>query len=135
MSRGTTARTAVSLLVAALLALPFFALTPSFAHAYTARHAEAKAQPGIKLSATPARDEISSSRPCGRSGKPLDPLRPRDRHRATATADPTPQQPERPRSAEDTAAGHHATSPAGPHRHRSRPSTTHSPAALQVFRC
>ncbi|MEV6616860.1 hypothetical protein AB0N31_24025 [Streptomyces sp. NPDC051051] len=135
MFRGTTARTVVSLLVAALLTLPFFTLAPSFAHAYTARHVEAEAEPGIKLSATPARDEISSSRPCGRSEKPFDPLRPRDRHRATVTADPAPQQSERPRSVQDPAAGHRPTGPVGLHRHWSRSSAAHSPAALQVFRC
>ncbi|MFJ4695767.1 hypothetical protein [Streptomyces sp. NPDC088766] len=135
MFRGTTARTVVSLLAATLLALPFFTLTSSFAHTHTARHVEAKAQPGIKLSATPARDEISPSRPCGRSGKPFDPLRPRDRHRATVTADPAPQQPERPRSVQDPAGGHRGTGPAGLHRHWSRSSVAHSPAALQVFRC
>ena len=135
MFRGATARTVVSLLAATLLALPFFALTSSFAQAHTARHAEAKAQPGIKPSAKPARDEILTARPCGRPEEPFDPLRPRDRHRTTVTADPAPQQPERDRSVQDPAAGHHPARPADHHRHWSRPSTAHSPAALQVFRC
>ncbi|MGV9939737.1 hypothetical protein [Streptomyces sp. NPDC003401] len=135
MFRGETARGAMSLLVAVLLTLPFFTLAPSFAHAYTARHAEAKAVPGIKASATPARDEISPSRPCGRSEKPSDPLRVRDRHRTTVTAGPAPQQHERPRPVRDPVAGHRDPGPAGLHRHGARPPTAHSPAALQVFLC
>ncbi|USQ84057.1 hypothetical protein NFX46_09755 [Streptomyces phaeoluteigriseus] len=135
MFRGKTARTVVSLLAAVLLALPFFALTSPFAQAHTARHAEAKAQPGIKPAAQPARDAILTARPCGRSEKPFDPLGTRDRHRTTVTADPAPQQPERDRSAENASAGHHPARPADHHRHWSRSSTAHSPAALQVFRC
>ncbi|MGX1272989.1 hypothetical protein [Streptomyces phaeoluteigriseus] len=135
MFRGTTARTVVSLVAAALLALPLFALTPSFAQAHTARHVEAKAQPGTKPAVAPARDQILTARPCGRSEEPLAPLGARDRHRTTVTADPAPQQIARDRSVQDPAAGHHPARPADHHRHWSRSSTAHSPAALQVFRC
>ncbi|MFE9678910.1 hypothetical protein ACFYO5_33170 [Streptomyces sp. NPDC006259] len=141
MFRGTTARTVVSVLAAALLALPFFAVTSSFAYAHTVRHAEAKAQAGIKpsaeSSAEPAREEILTSRPCGRSEEPFDPMRTRDRHRhrTTVAAAPTPQHPERTRTVQDPAAGHRPADPADLRRHLARPSTAHSPAALQVFRC
>ncbi|MFI1699189.1 hypothetical protein ACH419_24865 [Streptomyces bobili] len=135
MFRGRTTRTLVSLVAATLLALQFFALTSSFAQAHTARHVEAKTQPGIKPSAKPARDEILGARPCGRSEEPFDPLGTRDRHRTTVTAEPAPQQPERDRSVQNQASGHHPAHRAGHHRHWSRSSTAHAPAALQVFRC
>jgi hypothetical protein len=135
MFRGTTARTVVSILAAVLLALPFFAPTSSFAHAHTARHVEAKTQPGIKPSGTSLRDEIVTSRTCDPSGAPTDPLRTRDRYRATLTADSAPQERERALLARDPAAAHHPAGPAAPYHRSSRSSTTHSPAALQVFRC
>ncbi|MFD4575622.1 hypothetical protein ACFWNK_22770 [Streptomyces sp. NPDC058417] len=80
------------------------------------------------------RDEIALTPPCDRSGEPADPLRIRDRVRATATADQAPPQSERARSAQDPATAPRLARPSGPHS-LSRPSTAHSPAALQVFRC
>ncbi|MFF5188371.1 hypothetical protein ACFY30_32215 [Streptomyces sp. NPDC000345] len=135
MFRGATARTALALLAAVLLALPFFAPTPSFAHAHTVRQVEAKTKTGIKPSGTPLRDEYVTVRDCGRTGGPTDPLRSRDRHRATAAAASGPQEPERALLALDPAAVHEPVRPADPHHRSSRSSTAHSPAALQVFRC
>ncbi|MFJ1809423.1 MULTISPECIES: hypothetical protein [unclassified Streptomyces] len=135
MFRGTTARTVISLLAAVLLALPFFAPAPSFAHAHTVRQAEAKTQPGIKLSGKAMRDEIATFRDCDRSGTPADPLRTRDRHRASTSAGPAPQEPERALLAQDPAAAHQPARSGDPHHRSSRSSTAHSPAALQVFRC
>ncbi|MFE9439819.1 hypothetical protein ACFYO2_12520 [Streptomyces sp. NPDC006602] len=130
MFRGTTVRTVVATLAAVLLALQFFAPTASFASAHTARHAEAKAQPGTKLSGKALRDESVTHRQCDPAEDPTGPLRTRDRHRAVDFA---PEGPERPRPAQDQAA---APKPVAPGAFRlSRPSTAHSPAALQVFRC
>lgn len=135
MFRGTTARAVISILAAALLVLPFFAPTPSFAHAHTARQAEANAQPGIKPSVKPLRDEMVTHRDCDRSGGPADPLRTRDRNRATtASAVSAPQEPERALLAQDPAGAHQPARP-GEHHRPSRSSAAHSPAALQVFRC
>ncbi|MFF8972998.1 hypothetical protein [Streptomyces sp. NPDC014995] len=135
MFRGTTARTVVSILAAVLLALPFFAPSSSFAHAHTARHAQAKTQPGIKPSGMSLRDETVTSRSCDRSGAPIDPLRTRDRHRATLTADSAPQERERTLPARGSSADRQPIRPAAPYHRSSRSSASHSPAALQVFRC
>jgi hypothetical protein len=135
MFRGTTARTVVSLLAAVLLALPFFATTSSFAHAHTMRQVAAKAQPGIKPSGKPVRDEIVTIRDCSHPGGPADPLRPRDRHRGTACPASAPQEPERALLALNPAAAHQPSRPGDPYHRSSRSSTAHSPAALQVFRC
>lgn len=136
MFRGATTRTVISVLAAVLLALPFFAPASPFASATTARQAEAKAQPGIKLSGKAMREEIVAFRDCDRSGGPADPLRTRDRHRATTSspAASAPQEPERALLARDPAATHQ---PAGaqPWHRSSRSSAAHSPAALQVYRC
>ncbi|MEU1184758.1 hypothetical protein ABZ464_45535 [Streptomyces sp. NPDC005820] len=134
MFRGTTARTAFALLAAALLALAFFAPAPSFAPAHTVRQAEAKTKTGIKPVGKPLRDEFVTVRDCGHGG-PADPLRSRDRHRATTAAASAPQEPERTLLALDPAAAHPPARPADPHHRASRSSAGHSPAALQVFRC
>ncbi|OQR63028.1 hypothetical protein B6E66_16715 [Streptomyces maremycinicus] len=138
MFRGTTTRTVLSILAAVLLALPLFAPTSSFAHAHTARQAEAKTPPGIKTSGKAMRDEVATLRDCDLpTGGPADPLRTRDRHRATTTAPAasTPQDPERAPLAQDPAAAHQPRRPGAPYHRWSRPSAAHSPAALQVFRC
>jgi hypothetical protein len=130
MSQGMTARTAVALLTAALLALPFFAAPASFATAHTSRHAEAKAQPGIKPSVKALRDETLTQRHCDIVGGPTGPLRVSDRHRAVGF---TLLRPERPLPAQDSPAVRKPVPPgASP---MSKPPTAHSPAALQVFRC
>ncbi|MFC5213531.1 hypothetical protein [Streptomyces coerulescens] len=61
MFRGKTARTGVSTLAAALLALQFFAPTASFAHAHTARQAEAKGS--AHAPAIPGSAQHRTSRP------------------------------------------------------------------------
>ncbi|MDQ0584072.1 hypothetical protein [Streptomyces rishiriensis] len=137
MFRGTTTRTVISVLAAVLLALPFFAPTSSFARAHTVRQAEAKAQPGIKVSGKAMRDEIATLRDCDRSGGPADPLRTRDRHRAGSSgpAASAPQEPERALLAQDPASAHQPPLPGDPYHRWSRSSAAHSPATLQVFRC
>lgn len=131
MFRGTTARTVMTILATVLLALPFFAPTESFATAHTGRQVEAKAQTGTKLSGKALRAEATSKRHCNHVGDPTGPLRTRDRHRAVDLA---PEGPERPLSAQKPAAT--ATKQVAPGGFPlSRPSTAHTPAALQVFRC
>ncbi|MEU9152627.1 hypothetical protein AB0D59_19230 [Streptomyces sp. NPDC048417] len=131
MFRGTTARTVFSLLAAALLAVQFFAPAATFAAAHTLSHVEAKAQPGPKPSAKLVRDGSHTLREHGLCGEP--PSRPRtaDRHRTAAGgwAD------DRPPTARHTEAISACVAPAARHQRTSRPSRTHSPAALQVFRC
>ncbi|SER23750.1 hypothetical protein SAMN04487983_101341 [Streptomyces sp. yr375] len=137
MFRGATARTLISILAAVLLTLPFFAPTSPFAQAHTTRQAEAKAQPGIKLSGKAKRDELVALRDCDHSDDPTGPLRTREGHRAATTAPvaTAPQEPERALLAEDPAAAHQPARPGDSHHRLSRSSTAHSPAALQVFRC
>ncbi|WP_128431068.1 hypothetical protein [Streptomyces cyaneus] len=134
MFRGTTVRTAVSILAAVLLALQFFAPTASFAHAHTVSQAKAKAQPGIKLSGKALRDETLTSRHCVPSGQgdPTGPLRTRDHLRY---ADTGPQAPDRPLVARDPASAHQPARAGAAHQRTSRSSTSHTPAGLQIFRC
>ncbi|GAA2236829.1 hypothetical protein L0M19_11335 [Streptomyces indiaensis] len=142
MYRGTTARTVVSILAAVLLALQFFAPTASFASAHTHSQSEAKAQPGTKpsgMSSRPGpkapgkalRDETATCR-AGHHGDPTGPLRTRDR---SHTADLTPPGPERPLQRHIRPTAPEAVRPGTAHHHTSRSSTSHTPAALQVFRC
>ncbi|MET9384135.1 hypothetical protein ABZY09_24385 [Streptomyces sp. NPDC002928] len=135
MFRGTTARAVVSLLATVLLTLSFFAPTASFASAHTARHAEAKAQPGFKPTGKALRDELVTFRDCTQPGGPANPFRTRDRHHVTTSADSAPQEPERPLLVRDPAAAHRPPEPGIAYHRSSRSSTAHSPAALQVFRC
>ncbi|MER5215241.1 hypothetical protein ABT063_33020 [Streptomyces sp. NPDC002838] len=130
MFRGTTVRTVVAILAAVLLALPFFAPTEHFASAHTARQVEAKAQPGIKLTGKAVRDETATFRHCDPAKDQPGPLRPRDRHRAV---DFGPEAPDRPLPAQDRADADRRLARVA--LTTSRPSTAHSPAALQVFRC
>ncbi|WSQ12454.1 hypothetical protein OG604_34425 [Streptomyces sp. NBC_01231] len=130
MFRGTPVRTALALLTAALLALQFFAPAASFATAHTPRQAVAKAQPGIKHPGKALRDEIATHRHCGTEGDPTGPLHTRDRHRAV---DLVPEGSARPAPAQARADAREQVPPGA--FHLSRPSTAHSPAALQVFRC
>ncbi|MEU1270705.1 hypothetical protein [Streptomyces sp. NPDC005799] len=130
MFRGTTARAVLALLATALLALQLFAPNASFAAAHTARHAVAKDLPGTKPSGKALRDESATHGDCGLSGDPTGPLRTRDRHVNTGC---TPEDPERPLLGEDPASAREPAAPRAPH--PSRPSTSRSPAALQVFRC
>ncbi|MEV0241005.1 hypothetical protein AB0I06_13905 [Streptomyces sp. NPDC050674] len=142
MLRGTTARTVVSILAAALLALQFFAPTASFASAHTHGQVEAKAQPGPQPSGKSSRpghkppgkalrDETATCR-AGHHGDPTGPLRTRDRSHA---ADSAPTAPERPLHRHIRPAAPPAAGPGAAHHRTSRSSTSHTPAALQVFRC
>ncbi|MHC5908600.1 hypothetical protein ACVNF4_32670 [Streptomyces sp. S6] len=134
MFRGRTVLAGIAFIASFLLVLPFFTASSPFAHAHTVRQAQAKAKPGINPQGIALRDIKVTSRDCDRSGDPTDPLR-SDRHRATLTADSAPSEPERVPLAHDHIAVHPATVP-GADRHRpSRSSASHSPAALQVFRC
>ncbi|WP_432081677.1 hypothetical protein [Streptomyces sp. WAC 04229] len=127
MFRGTTARTRIPFPAAVLVALLLFTPAASFAFAHTSRDAMANAHPGTTLSGTVPYDERAGCHDSGRSGNTDDATRVRDRHRTTTA--PPPEPPERPLAwTERAAPGLHAD-------HRSRPSTDHSPAALQVFRC
>ena len=142
MYRGTTARTVVAVLAAALIALQLFAPTASFATAHTHSQAKAKAQPGTKPSGTSSRpghkssgkalrDEMATCR-AGQHGDPTGPLRTRDRSHTTDSAPSAPERPLRrdirPTVPEPARPG------AGPHR-ASRSAAAHTPAAQQVFRC
>jgi hypothetical protein len=142
MYRGTTARTVVSILAAVLLALQFFAPTASFASAHTPRKAEAKAQPGtepsdttsrpgIKFSGKALRDEIATCR-AGHHGDPTGPLRTRDRFHH---ADSAPSAPERPLLRHIPPTAPEQVRADAAHQRTSRSSASHTPAALQVFRC
>ncbi|MFF7766001.1 hypothetical protein ACFZC7_05745 [Streptomyces massasporeus] len=142
MYRGSTARTVVAVLAAALLALQLFAPTASFATAHTHSQVEAKAQPGATPSGTSTRpghkpsgkalrDETATCR-AGHHGDPTGPLRTRDR---SHTADSAPSAPERPPRRDLRPAVPEPVRPGSAHHHASRSSTSHTPAALQVFRC
>ena len=127
MFRGATARTRIPFPAAVLVVLLLFAPAASFAFAHTSRDAVANAHPGTTLSGTAPYDERAGCHDSGRSTNAHDAARLRDRHRATTA--PPPRPPERPLARTEGA-------PARPHAdHRPRPSTDHSPAALQVFRC
>ncbi|MER7937083.1 MULTISPECIES: hypothetical protein [unclassified Streptomyces] len=131
MFRGTTARTVFALLAAALLAVQFFAPTATFAAAHTLRHAEAKAASGPQTHAAILRDDHHVLRGHGRCGELPGPPRVADRQR-TSTAG---WADDRPPAARHTEAIPARTALAVPRDHAPRTSTTHSPAALQVFRC
>ncbi|MEU9242207.1 hypothetical protein [Streptomyces sp. NPDC048385] len=131
MFRGTTTRTVLSLLAAALLAVQFFAPAATFAVAHTFSHAEAKAL-GPKAPAKAVRDVAHGLGDHGRCGEPPSPPTPRsvDRHRSAAAgwAD------DRPPAARHTEAIRTPAPPAAGHHHASRASRAHAPATLQVFR-
>ncbi|MET9762521.1 hypothetical protein ABZ016_26300 [Streptomyces sp. NPDC006372] len=142
MYRGKTARTVMSILAGVLLALQFFAPTASFASAHTPRKAEAKAQhgtepagtysrPGIKASGKALRDETAACRD-GHHGGPTGPLRTRDRFHSTDQAPPAPERTPL-RHIPPTAP--ERSTPGDAHQRTSRSSASHTPAALQVFRC
>ncbi|MFI8190062.1 hypothetical protein ACIF8T_14870 [Streptomyces sp. NPDC085946] len=131
MLRGTTARIVLSVLAAALLALPLFAPVPSFASAHTAHHIGAEADPGTTPSGQAPRDETAACRDTGPAGGPAGLPRTRERprtadHAPTASARPLPDR-NPPTASEPVRPG--APPPAA------GPSAAHTPAALQVFRC
>ncbi|MFG2955176.1 hypothetical protein ACGF5O_15755 [Streptomyces sp. NPDC048291] len=132
MFRGTTARTLLSLLAAALLAVQFFAPAETFAAAHTLSHVEAKAQAGPQSSGKAVRAGSHILRDLhGLCGEPPGPPRNADRHRSATAgwAD------DRPPTARHTEAIRTSVPPSTGHHRTSRASRAHSPAALQVFRC
>ncbi|GGY16512.1 hypothetical protein [Streptomyces djakartensis] len=142
MYRGTTARTVVSLLSAVLLALQFFAPAASFATAHSPSQVEAKPQtgttpsgkssrPGTEFTGKALRDEIASCR-AGHHGDPTGPLRTRLR---THAADSAPPAPERPPLRHIQPTAEEPVTPGAAHQRTSRSSASHTPAALQIFRC
>ncbi|MEG8278852.1 hypothetical protein [Streptomyces sp. AHA2] len=140
MFRGTTVRTVITVLAAALLTLQLFAPAPSFASAHTFSEAQAKAAPGATPlgtfpgpASTPAgqalRDETTSCR-TAHTGEPTGPLRTRAR---SHPADRAPSAPGRPLPRRLAPA---VAEPADDGTARtSRPPVPHTPARLQVFRC
>ncbi|MFK0153412.1 hypothetical protein ACIQVL_11310 [Streptomyces sp. NPDC090499] len=132
MFRGTTARTVLALLAAALLAVQFFAPAATFAAAHTLSHVEAKAQSGPHSSAKAVRAGSHVLRDLqGHCGEPSGPPRSADRHRSATAgwAD------DRPPTARPTEAIRTPVPPTARHHRTPRASRAHSPAALQVFRC
>ncbi|MGP3922987.1 hypothetical protein [Streptomyces sp. 8N616] len=132
MFRGARARTALVVLAAVLIALPFSAPEAPFASAHTAHHADTEAQSGIKSSAKVLRGEAVTCRDAGYLGGPAGPSRTLDRQCA---ADSAPQPPVRTLPAQDPAAADEPVAPRAGHHRSSGSSTAHFPAALQVFRC
>ena len=111
MSRGTTARTVLSILAAVLLAIQLFVPSEAFASAH--------------------KEEVVA---CGEAEHPhkvTPPLRAADR---TRDEDLVPEAPGRALLASDLAATLPHVPPIGFSR-ASRSSTAHSTATLQVFRC
>ncbi|MBC9726277.1 hypothetical protein [Streptomyces sp. TRM68367] len=132
MTRGTTARTVVSILAAVLLALQFFAPAAIFTSAHTPGNAMAKNVPGTKPSGKTLRDEIAARRDAGHIGDPTGPLPTVDRHR---TADVVRARTERVLPGQTPPAAREPVPADAAHQRTSRCSAAHSPAALQVFRC
>jgi hypothetical protein len=132
MFRGKTAQTVLAVLAAVLLALPFLAPATPFAPAHATRHAEAKAQSGIKPSGKTPRNEAVTCPDVGYVGGPACPLSTLDQHRA---ADSAPQPSERHLLvAQDPAAAEEPVTFGAGHPSFSSP-TAHCPAARHVFRC
>ncbi len=131
--RGTTTRTVFSALFAVLLTLAFFTPTTSFAAAHTLGHVKAKAEPGNTLTAEPVRDTAVTHRTCAPQQDPTGPHRTRDRHRMANHT--VPGASARPPLGENPAAASAPERPSAPYHRASRPSTAHTPAVLQVFRC
>ncbi|MFF0780485.1 hypothetical protein [Streptomyces sp. NPDC003720] len=129
MFRGRTARTTLTFLTAALLALQFFTFAGNFAAAHTVGEAQANAWTGMTSSAQRPAEQADPFREPGRPKEPTGTPHTRDRHRAPA-AGCAREHPLIPRR---TAAPRSPTPAGDPHR-TTRSSGAHSPAALQVFR-
>ncbi|MGW1256438.1 hypothetical protein ACWD5Q_15020 [Streptomyces sp. NPDC002513] len=129
MVRGTTVRwvlTALSAVLSALLALHLVTPTASSASADRTQATAAGFPEPVTSKRAEDTDEIVRCGGTGHLAGPTGPLRTRDRHRTAAepvSGAPTPT---------PSASGAPAGRPASPH--ISRPSTAHTPAALQVFR-
>ncbi|MES9519673.1 hypothetical protein [Streptomyces capoamus] len=131
MFRGTTVRSLLTLLGAALLAFQLFTPTGTFAPAHTFGQALAKAETGITSSAHPAREGADRVRAPGCPGEPLGSAHVRDRQRCPASCCCQARG-----LISGRAAAADPSAPSGaPHRPAPRSSRAHAPAALQVFRC
>ncbi|MEV5734787.1 hypothetical protein [Streptomyces sp. NPDC052292] len=130
MFRGRTARTALPLLAAVLLALQLFAAAGTFAAAHTHGEAEAKAWAGISSSAQPPAEQADPCREPGAAKGSTGAPRTRDRYRAPAAGCAR----EHPLMSRRTAAPRPPAPAGDPHLSTTRSSRAHSPAALQVFR-
>ncbi|MEU6098843.1 hypothetical protein [Streptomyces sp. NPDC047079] len=131
MVRGTTVRWVLTALSAVLLALPLFAPATAFASAHRTQAAVDSPEPVTSKRA----DHTDEALTCGgvhHPAGPTCPLRTRDRHRTAAVSLPQAPAPAPP-ACEAPAGGSAAPRPASSH--ISRPSTAHTAAALQVFRC
>ncbi|WP_121701053.1 hypothetical protein [Streptomyces sp. E5N298] len=133
MYRRTAARTVVAILAPVLFALQFFAPTASFASAHTSGDAVAHARPGTTPSGAVPHDETVTCREGGRPGEPTTAPRVRDRHRTTAA--PQSGAPQHPLRRQAAPAAPEPVMSGRAMEHRPRPTTDHTPAALQVFRC
>ncbi|WP_225830562.1 hypothetical protein [Streptomyces sp. NK08204] len=131
MFRGTTARTVLTLLAATLLTLGFFAPTGSFTSAHTLSHARAKGGPVTTPPTKPLRDTADAFRAPSHPVEPVGTRHTRDRQRGSGSG----WAQERPSSARPPAGPHPPAGSGGPGHGATRSSRTHSPAALQVFRC
>ncbi|MFJ4949924.1 hypothetical protein [Streptomyces sp. NPDC088760] len=131
MFRGTTVRSLLTLLGAALLAFQLFTPTGTFAPAHTSGQALTKTETGITTSAYPVREGADKVRAPGCPGDPLGTPHVRDRQRCPASCCCSERDLISGRTA---GAGPSALSEA-PHRPAPRASRSHTPAALQVFRC
>ncbi|WP_445281011.1 hypothetical protein [Streptomyces sp. DSM 118148] len=130
MFRGRTARTALPLLAAVLLAVQLFAAAGTFAAAHTHGEAEAKAWAGTSSSAQPPAERAEPCREPGAAKGSTGTPRVRDRHRAPAAGCAR----EHPLISRRTAVPWPPAPAGDPHRSTTRSSRAHSPAALQVFR-
>ncbi|CAM5605551.1 hypothetical protein SGLAM104S_08584 [Streptomyces glaucescens] len=134
MFRAATVRTALRYSAAVLLTFCFLAVSASFAHAYADRPRMGGAQAGITPSATAPAPESPALHAGPFCGDPTGPPPHRDRHRTTGSPPGTAGRPLPPRDPEP-GAGLDTPAPSVVRDHASRLSRSHTPAALQVFRC
>ncbi|MFD9440701.1 hypothetical protein [Streptomyces sp. NPDC060001] len=132
MFRGAQVLAVMSVLTAVLLGLHIFALTGSFASAYTTRYALAKGQSGFKPSGKALRDKNATFRHAAHHGGPTGSLHTPDRHRTAA--DSALDAPGRPHLRHGASRAGELGPPGTAHRRTSRASTTHCPQALQKCR-
>ncbi|EGX56485.1 hypothetical protein SZN_27561 [Streptomyces zinciresistens K42] len=122
----------IPFLTVVLLALQFFASPAAFAHAHTFSQAEAKAKRAFKPSGKASRETAPASHPRvpAGDGDPTGPLRGRARSADSGQAAAARPAPDR-----EPSTGPVPSRPGGTPPRTSRPPTSHTPAALQVFRC
>ncbi|OSZ59658.1 hypothetical protein OQI_15175 [Streptomyces pharetrae CZA14] len=134
MLRAATAPSAPRYSAAVLLTFCLLAVSASFAHAYAGHLRAGGVQAGITPSATAPAAESPASHAGPFCGDPTGPPPHRDRHRTAGSTPGTGGRPLPPYGPEPDA-GLDAPAPSIVRDHASRPSRSHTPAALQVFRC